>query len=406
MDTVSGMLQSASLYNSPLFKKVRATGRLAIFDLDGTCTGDPEAKKQLRALAEQKQYAEVFGSARTFELMVSEDVRQMSVGEHSPLHRPQPKCGLREGKRTYQPLEDVPLFQNLLNPDAVISFGIGNFIRLKDGTYVLDEEYDRLLGLRHWGNDWRTITTIFLEKIDPDGKFRKALVPLDQDGAYEKGIVDVAPLPYRIGFEFSGPEGFELKCELKERVLQAVMAGRYFHNGRMIPGSHIAAGLAVVDESHPEKGRYMSYLLPRNGTKEKAYNRLLKQTLLLSGKRNSEVELFIAGDTMTDFRAGCYVGWTQKGPAVKGTFLLAGGSRLSEYLVGRKKGERFAGELLDWEIKRFERAEKANHPGVYYFRAPWSGSEFRRIIIADEAFPGTREVESVLAYFESPLCLW
>lgn len=387
---------------SDLAIKVRQTGQLAIFDLDGTYTGPPEVRKSMRRIAQEKGFGEVFGSARTPELMITEEYRQVSL-ENAGLRRPPPLCGEIKGsrKRRYQPLETVPLCEHLLNPDAVISFGVGNFVRAK-GVYHWDEEYDRTLGY-----DWRSIVLSFLQmRVDPTGEMLQHLVPLDNEENYPQKLIDVAPLPHRIGFQFFGPNGLERKLELKRRITELQKCGQVVRNGVVIPGSPIAASIMMVDESHPEASRYTLYLVPRQGTKEKAYNRLLRQTIAASGKRNDEIELFIAGDTLTDFKAGCYLGWWRKQQAVRGTFLLAGGSRLSEYLVGKKRGELFAGESLKRMVNRFKKAEKTNHPGVYRFMAPWSGGEFRRIIIADEAFPGTIAVESLLAYFQSDLCFW
>ncbi len=85
------------------------------------------------------------------------------------------------------------------------------------------------------------------------------------------------------------------------------------------------------------------------------------------------------------------------GLGIDATFLLAGDSRLVESLIAPGVAD-FAGEPTG-SIRR--RLEQLPARGEYRFRVPLHPASFRRLIVGDQAFPGTSEVETVYRYVEA-----
>lgn len=391
-------LAEAEIGKSVFMRRVEETGRMAFLDIDGTTTGDTWVRSEVREFFEERA-AVAFVSARTPELIMSHAVWSRSY-EQGTFFRPAPKPQVVGGAWEFCPIEQLIEFKHLLDTPAILSFGVGNFFRTSDGSYVRDEAYHRLLG----GDDWRhSVALPFLQsEVDHEGELLSHLTILCKDNSHDLGRADVAPPDFRLDFNF---DSLEAKLALTKRI-RAMARGGVVHNGVAVPRSAIAAGIKVVDESHPELSRFTAYLVSKPAVKEKLLRRVIEQACFFSNRPRRELEVFIAGDTLTDFRAGLLAGWAMEAHAIRGTFFLAGGSRLAPYLVGEQKGMPFAGESLEWARKRLQEAMPGNQPGVYYFRAPWGGNEFRRVIIADEAFPGTIAAESLAAYIHSDLCSW
>lgn len=358
-------------------------------DLDGTLAeGAREAQRRARKMMEQSGLL-AFVSLRTPELMMGESAYRASI--EIGFSRSAPRCGMDDaGNRYYVPLENLPLFQEVLDAPILYAVGVGCFEKKGEG-YAPDTEHDQTLG----GEDWREMALLYLRsKIDPTGFFEQYLAPIDRRENWENGTTDVEPLPYRLTFEF---DSLDLKREFKRR-LSAMQKRTIVVDGAKVPLSAIAQHLRVVDESNPEKKRYVVYLLPRDGQKERAVNHIVSQISRRYRIPAHQSKVFIAGDTMTDFKAGLWGGHTLEGECLLvgriGAFLA---KCLPRHFAGKPIDAEFAGERL---MKVIKRLQPAGRQGTYVFKIPHSGLK-RTVIIGPEAYPGTEGAETILAHLQS-----
>jgi hypothetical protein len=122
-------------------------------------------------------------------------------------------------------------------------------------------------------------------------------------------------------------------------------------------------------------------------TKEGAFNHVLRRVAHATGIPTEEFTTLSAGDRMPDLRAGLFGG-------NRGFFILAGGSVLTDYLVGSKRGQDFAGQSLAAIVRRLIPVE--GRKGWYLFYM-FGMTHPRVVIIADEAVKGGKtDAESVL----------
>lgn len=359
---------------------------VTVLDVDGTMiNGRNEASEsELAARSAVRAYAKetgvtVISTARTTEMVMSRD-----TFAHSSAHgfrRGTQKWGFDQaGRRVAVPDDEHPFFKHLRDPDIINSFGVGIHVRHESG-YREDEGYAPAM------REWRLHARSILHAIGA-WKYR---APIESAKNYREGVTDVEPLPYRIQLEFTGAHAFS---EMR-RVRYALLELRDMMRSGIIPEAMIShdlrldvlTSMTIVDESHPDKGRYVIYLMPRKARKHGAVERIIREISRASGVAASSLRVFVAGDTLTDLASGLYAG-----DSVDSTFMLAGGSRVAPYLTGKRVGEKFADESLAWVHRRLS---PANRPGFYRFKPPCRAP--RTVIIGDEAFPGLVGPESVLA---------
>jgi len=109
----------------------------------------------------------------------------------------------------------------------------------------------------------------------------------------------------------------------------------------------------------------------------------------------SQKKLLIAGDTLTDFYAGCYAGWD-----ADVTYINVGGSRLAQCIEEKTN---FAGV----DLRRMHRALRpTGRKGFSLFDNPLMRGGYtdhgrqRLIVNGDQAYPGTIGAETILAYLQ------
>ncbi|MBA3550693.1 hypothetical protein H0W32_00610 [Patescibacteria group bacterium] len=362
-----------NLYNnSKLVHDIRKTKHISVFDIDGTLTGgSKDALYEVRKRAERNGSV-VFSTARTPELTWSSSVYEAS--RNNGFNRPVPHVSKNElGKRYFKPLELIEEFDGLLDPDAVISLGTGMWIRTDEG-YTEDKSFQALLSKIP---QWRESTLELLQYID-QGDVIKYLAKVENKMMYETRDIDVLTLPFRIQLDLPS---LELKLEIVERIFAVADS---FHIL-----ADIARNVDMVDESNPKNGRYTLYLMPYAAPKEVSLNHLLKNISLVSEIPLSDISLLLAGDTLTDFKAGC-IG----GVDTQGTFILAGGSRLAALFDGSYPMY-FAGVSLEWLWESLRETEK---PGYYLFHE--NDKPPRIVVVGDIAYPNTIGPETILEYMK------
>jgi hypothetical protein len=348
------------------------TKRLCVFDLDNTlATANPtpderRARAGLLKALKASGIPFVFSSARSPELMMSE--RAYLASRRSGFDRPLPHRGERraDGSRAYAPLETLPEFENLLDPDAIIGFGAGIYVYAHDrGGYFTDEAFES-----QFGRNWRGRTLDLLEQISIDGDLVRALPPLEFETGFAAGATDVFPLPNRIQLEFRGSDAAARLTDAKFRI-----------------GSLIES-VEIVDESKPLAGHYIAYLVPRGASKRGSLEWLIDRLCTATGARKEELSLFVAGDAMTDVET-CGVA---AGAGL--TFVLAGRSPLGPcFTRGADSG--FAGEQFR-RIKELLRP--TDREGIFRFEG--ANAAARTFVISDHAREYASPPESVMPHFQ------
>lgn len=385
MEMGGGMSEaSAGIYaGSDLVAKAGQDPKLLSFmDIDGTTASysDNPSDQEIEARREIREILETYGgyvltTARTPELCMSERVLQAS--RQAGFTRLDPKCYIENGTHEYRPLSMIRKYAYLNDPDAIHSIGEGAWIKREDAFYLDAEFYERYQVERQkWKSDMRNL----IEYVDEDWLIRDGFSKLEDPDSHKNGLVDVQELECR--FEITakpGVDGPGWKKLVRERLRGLC--------GTAHPLASVSQSIGFIDESVPPE-RYQLYLVPHKRlTKEGAFNHILRQVSRASGVPTNEFITLSSGDRIPDLKAGLFGG-------NKGYFILPGGSVLTEYLVGSKKGQDFAGQSLKSIVRRLKPLGKK---GWYRF---WMlGMSYPRIvIIADEAVRGGKtDAESILA---------
>lgn len=371
--------------DTDLARKAGESKVLSFMDIDGTTSSyleeptdnEIEARREIRELLETHG-GYVLTTARTPELCMSE--RVLAASREAGFTRLDPKCHMEDGVRVYRPLSMIRKYAHLTDPDAIHSIGEGIWIK-RDEAFCPDLDFYA----RHkvTKEEWKSGVRLLLDVVDVDYMIRGGFSKLEDPDGHKNGLVDVQEVACR--FEITakpGVDGIAWKKLVKERL--------HSHRATKTESlSRISWSIEFIDESVPDKGRYQLYIVPhRRLTKEGAFNHILRGVSAATNIPTERFTTLSAGDRMPDLRAGLFGGHG------RGFFILAGGSVLTEYLVGAKKGQDFAGQKLDSIVKRLRPVE--GRPGwytFYMFGMRWP----RVVIIADEAVKGGKtDAESVL----------
>lgn len=376
---------------STLVQKAAKHRVLSFMDIDGTTASyaDNPTDEEIDARAGIREILEdhggyVLSTARTPELCMSE--RCLEASREAGFTRLDPRCHTENGARVYRPLSMIRKYAQLTDPDAIHSVGEGIWIK-RGRAYHPDLEFYVRRGVAKEG--WKSDMRRLFEVVDADGAIRSDFSILEDPDSHASGLVDVQEIECR--YELVAKPGVDGPA-WKKFVKQRIHALRETNH----PLARIARSVHFIDESNPAKGRYQLYLVPhRRLTKEGALNHMLHQVSLASGIPTREFVTVCAGDRMPDLRAGLFGGYD-----AKGIFILAGGSVLTEYLVGDKRGQDFAGHPLGSIVRRLRPNSKK---GWYHFHMHGMPTE-RVVIVADEAVGGGKtDAESILGVLEQVL---
>lgn len=389
--------------------KLHTNGVMIVSDFDGTQTTGAELpsdrelsdRKAVLEIAERTGGVTVGVSARSHGLMMCQKTYEASVengfSEAPPHWRRNPDTG----KYEFVDLAEVPFFKHNLNWDIAASFG-GGILVMNGHGYLVDTVYENHHLKFDWIGDlektdadpellpWRHAALAFLSSRFQKGK--DFMPNIEFYVKYMHGEANVAPLPYRIQYNFPGKEGYDAMMELRDIIRRERHAG-----------DPLAMRLQLVDESRldpdPEKCVYVMYLVPWYGRKENMINRFLHQSARAAERPVDSVRMFYAGDTLTDLRAGLYSG--REAPT---TFLLATGSRLAPYFIERR--DRYGAEDLSflWANPTKGRHEPRLMPtkekGVYTMTRRFPIKRTNTIVIGDERYPGATPPGSVAQFLD------
>jgi hypothetical protein len=342
--------------------------RIACLDIDSTLTGPQTLANRVRLGLEALGFVVVFVTSRTEEMIMCSAAFESSCA--SGFLRPPPKMGYEGGRHVSLAPERV-VAAGLLDGDVIAgSSGTRILVRQTDGGYLPDVAYEGGVEPAAWREQVETL----LRWVRAEGCAFE-LASIDRRGAYEGGAADVFPPDFRVQVNF-------LNVEEKAWFLRRISVARR-------RDAYGARGVVVTDDSYPEKGRIKVFLTPRGGTKVRAVERLVTALCTVAGVERRLIEMFFAGDSFPDLEMGLFGGL-----GTTATFLLAGGSRLAGPLVGDGVSE-FAGERTGAFRRRLSRS---GTPGRYRFRMPLKDGGVRMVVVGDEAFPDTEEVETVAAF--------
>ncbi len=375
--------QGRSVYlDTVLARKAGESRVLSFMDVDGTTSSysDEPSDAEIEARREIREILETCGgyvltTARTPELCMSESV--LAASREAGFARLDPKCHLENGVRTYRPLSMIRKYAHLTDPDAIHSIGEGIWVK-RDGAFCPDLGfYARYLIEK---KEWKRGVRLLLEDVDTDNLIREGFSKLEDPESHKNGLVDVEEVECR--FEITakpGVDGTAWKRLVRERL------HRYRTSKTEVSLARISRSIEFIDES-TEK-RFQLYVVPHKRlTKEGAFNHILRNVSAATGVPTEEFATLSAGDRMPDLKAGLFGG-------NRGFFILAGGSVLTDYLVGSKKGQDFAGQNLGSIVRRLR---PTGRKGWYLFKMLGMTHD-RVVIIADEAARGDKtDAESVL----------
>lgn len=371
--------------HTDLAEKAGRSRLISFLDIDGTLSSysDHPPDAELEARREIREILETYGgyvltTARTPELCMSEGA--LAASRKAGFSRLEPKCSTENGRRVCRPLSTMRKYAHLADPDAIHSIGEGIWIR-RNGAYYPDKEYYARYKVER--EHWKRSVRLLLEYVDADNLIRGGFSHLEEPDNYKNGLADVQEVECR--FEITAKPGVD-GCEWKKLVRERIR--RYRACTKEASLARIARSIEFIDESNPVKGRYQLYLVPHKRlTKEGAFNHVLRRVAHATGIPTEEFTTLSAGDRMPDLRAGLFGG-------NRGFFILAGGSVLTDYLVGSKRGQDFAGQSLAAIVRRLIPVE--GRKGWYLFYM-FGMTHPRVVIIADEAVKGGKtDAESVL----------
>lgn len=375
--------------HTDLAKKAGQERVISFMDIDGTTASyseDPsdaelDARREIREILETHG-GYVLTTARTPELCMSETM--LFASRQAGFTRLDPKCFVENGVRVYRPLSTIRKYAHLDDPDAIHSIGEGIWIKRNDAYYPDASYYARHKVEKE---KWKSSVRMLLDVVDADRMIRDGFSKLEDPDSHANGMVDVQEVECR--FEVAAKEGVDglaWKRLVRERL-------HYYRNKPDLsveeqPYARISRSIEFIDESNPARGRYQLYLVPHKRlTKEGAFNHVLREVSTATGVPTAEFTTLSGGDRMPDLRAGLFAG-------NRGFFILAGGSVLTDYLVGSKRGEAFAGQSLKSIVARLRPVE--GRRGWYLFKMPGM-THYRIVIIADEAVRGGKtDAESIL----------
>ncbi|HUD44641.1 MAG TPA: hypothetical protein VMR41_03820 [Patescibacteria group bacterium] len=373
VEQAANIYQTNPYQNSTLLNKLLHSPKIAFLDLDDTMTGDKKLTNTTRKQLEKLGYSLIFVSSRTEELLMSSNSYKKSL-RHG-FTRPQPYSGSKDGKQYYIKTEKhTPT--GLLDPDVIAgSTGTQIIIKQQDGAYREDTGYTSSFGLSTI--EWKQQCLRLLQIIDPQKKLFQ-LSPIDIPSNYYQRVTDVFPPYFRLGIIC---KNLTAKKTFLRRLRQLSFDPfLHIHMQRLIKN------IRITDDSNPSQNNYNLYLTPRSGYKARAVEYLVHAICSQLKIEREQLEILIAGDSFPDLEMGLYAGI-----GTNATFLLVGGSRLSEVLLHTNQ-HKFAGE----ELSAIKRLLKPKGKGRYTFHIP--SLLKRTCIVGSEAFMGKKAVETIHSY--------
>jgi len=370
--------------HSAFIQKAKENRTIVFLDLDRTIASSLPTptefpiRNAIRKLLEDMGAVVVFTTARAPEMGMSSGRFAASVAlgfdRLPPLQGKNP-----DGTRYYIPLESMPEFEGVLDPDVIHSLG-GGIRGLFEEGYMPDSVFND-----YPGTSWRSPRLAIIRDLDGgEGNIVQHMPLIENLNNYLESKADVMPLPYRIQFDFSGDDALNRMVKVKQQVREAL---------KIYPA--VARRTKFVDESRPAEGKFCFYLLAIKKTKAAALEHIVRNIVRAGKLDTSKLNIFVAGDALTDLSS------MFAGPRdCNFVYGLPSQAPVTGSLCYGNSDALFAGESIKRFTRRLNRSD--DFPaGHFWFRPP--GSQERRFIAGDLADPGNRAAASVLgqlAYFE------
>jgi hydroxymethylpyrimidine pyrophosphatase-like HAD family hydrolase len=385
--------------SSTALEKIARSKKIAVLDIDSTITGNPDVAEKIRHTLSALNYAVVFATSRTEEMLMSE----ASFAKTPNLHRLPPKLGMAEnGHKYYAPPESINEIRGLIDPDSMAA-GTGTRILLRqsDGSYAIDTEFEKQFGIDS-PDTWRKEVMDLLAFIDP-GQELYTLAPPEIKENYERDTADIMPPLYRVQLEFGQAQAIEntgstnvglasdeARREARERKRAFIEKSNALHT-QNVPANlkDTLSRLHFIDDSNPSVGRYVLFITPKQASKEIAISRLISNLCSAANVSETDLTVLFAGDSYPDVDVGLYCA-----PTANAYFILASGSRLTDVFTDLS--------VTDFSDQDFTniKSKLSGDPknGILDFKI--SETKRRKIFIGDTFAPGTSAPESVLKAIE------
>ncbi len=355
--------------------------RLALVDIDETMIGKPVIQRRARHLLAARGYVVCFVTSRTSEIVMSWYARRLSVAEvrRRPVAllksvRRQQSLASSSRWRAVDPAS-LPTMVDVIDPAIIAATtGVELFIQQPNGGYWPDQEWKCSLSVlgtsAHWRRECLRLIKQFRDQMSGRKSEAVRLPVAESVRNYRIGRSIVFPPPYRVQVDFATATDKISFQKLLRRERQ----------------------YAWIEESNPAHDSYSLYIIPRGINKQTVADRIISQLAQAVGAAPARLEVLCVGDSMSDLMMGLRAG---AAAGVKATFLVVGGSRLTQPLTSRNQAE-FAGNSLS-AIKHH--LHKTNHRrGWYTFK---QAGVSRPVVFGDLAFFGTIGPQTICAYLKT-----
>src|SRR6266480_4472537 len=345
--------------------------KIAFVDIDATFTGHSTVTRKARVKLEELGYALVFVTARTEEMVMSQDEYQKSL----QLGCIRPKPFLKKQQNIYTYVDPKVHNTNLVDPDIIIgSTGTQILVKQISGGYAPDVSFEKQFVFSP--RIWREKVLKFIHMIDPEETFVH-LAPIESEKNYREQKTNVFPPAYRVMLFFKN------------------LAGKIYFLQEIEKRKHTDTFLSLlnfIDDSHPEKEEFITYITPHKTSKRFAVEHVVDHIIKQTHIQKSELHVLLAGDSFPDLTMLLY-----GAIGTKATAIAVGGSRLTQVLT-HESNHMYAGENMFLHKKKLK--IQKGKTGHYNFTTIIEKEtiHIRNIIFGDQAFPKTKGPETILAY--------
>ncbi len=429
------LLYNPFVHAGHILEQFREYRTFVVSDYDKTQT-TKDAVPGVRELHDRAAFMQLVGelqavlaciTARTPALAMSRASYQASV--ENGYREPPPRWHKVDGKYVEVDPAEEPFFMHNHDWPVIGSFGRGILVKNGKGYWV-DKGYEQLLGSQilnpdgtarlathAWAENeempieespWRVAAMAFVSTSLAFA--RECLAPIEFTTNYLRGETNVAPLPYRVQFNFAGPEGFRIMLKVKQKITEEK------HNNNPFALRVFTVDESRINQHDPDSSHYVLYLVPWHGRKENMFNRMLSQLieasrLLPQGEHPGEelvrevyksIKLYYAGDSPTDLKIGL-IG----GGQVKTHFVLPTGSDLAESLMERRTRYGVVNLSFLWDDparkRQNPRLVSTGRAGEYYFVhkiQKMLGHAPNLVVIGNERYPQMTPPGSVALFLD------
>ncbi len=341
---------------------IQSDGRVDCFDVDGSAApyGESPTPQQVDNMRVNRELSErngAYGQNTLRPIDMALDAKTHLAMEKLGFDRPRTLWGVGGDKRrVYVTPDHLPQCMHILRPHVFNSVGTGMWIRCGD-VYRRD-------GIAY--PDWRSSTMGLVENLMAfDKRIKLKLGPGENKKEYDDGLVNCAPPEERMTY-------LALTSEAVQAFLQRLRLMQQI-------GHPAALRISVHEEHRPEEGDYRLHLAPPESSKSVGFDRMVLAPCQALGKSTDHIKARLVGDSKLDLVWMLFHGYDAKVKA-----LVASGSPTTEYIIGNKRGQSYAGESFEWLSLRLR---PEGRKGYYLFK-PSETQPDRLVIFGDWAYGG------------------